>query len=956
MIKRNYRITTGLFYNYLAIFIFFVLIDLYVWKTQKNWLFEKDSFKSGSHYSQSVKKLLEKSVNNALHIANDEKTKAEERFKEHLRIRVKDTCSLAMEMYKNLDKKLDKESLRFVMKRELSKLSYDNQAGSFFALSHKDTPAGNSLSVEFGLNILTDGQGAEAITAMNEILKVAFEKKEGFYNLRLNKGNEESLSYNKIAYFAYFEPLDWIIGTAGYPRQEIAEAQENAIKSIKQLYIPKNSCLRIFDSEGNIILSIHNPSSEKNADNLKITKIPPEKYLQLKKAALNPTGDFIEYYQDEKILTIGKKNDSPPSNTPDNYKREAAYAKYFKEWNWLFLSEINKTYFDASIAERTNIAVKLVKSRLLFIISLFLIFFVLSFSAIKIFLRKLENEVESFVCFLENDAVKGKTIEPGLFAFKESKKLAESANRMVYQAQQARKELSESEEKYRSFVERANDGIIILQDLKIKYLNPVASAFFGRSVDALLEKNFIDMMHTFDIPVFLEQYEKTIKGDNDSAMSEIRIYHAEGTERHIEINAGKIMFKGKAAYLMVTRDITLRKIEEQEKRKIEAQIQHAQKLESLGVLAGGIAHDFNNLLLAILGNAAIAMKEMQEKGLTCSRLTAIQTSAERAAELIRQLLAYSGKGKFIIKPLDLSYIVEEMAHLLEIAIEKKAQFKFDFQKKLPLINGDATQIRQVIMNLITNAADAMGEKYGLIQLKTGTTVFNPDDTDDVYIGGEPHGKYVYLQVIDNGCGMNKQTVSKIFDPFFTTKFTGRGLGLAAVLGIVRGHNGLLKVESEPGVGTAFTVMFPATETTADLVQKPESSIEHWKGSGTILVVDDEDAVREVATALLNDFGFSTLTASDGEDGVRIFRENQDEIKAVLLDLTMPNMNGEEAFYEMKKIRNDVKVVISSGYSEQAAMEHFSGEGLAGFIQKPYRVQELISAIRSAVQTSQNNIS
>ncbi|MFO0948815.1 MAG: response regulator [Planctomycetota bacterium] len=397
-------------------------------------------------------------------------------------------------------------------------------------------------------------------------------------------------------------------------------------------------------------------------------------------------------------------------------------------------------------------------------------------------------------------------------------------------------------------------------------------------------------------------------------------------------------------------DITNRRRAEEERRKLESQIQHAQKLESLGILAGGIAHDFNNLLTGMLGNASLALAELRPDSPARESVRQIEITAVRAAELTRQMLAYSGKGRFLVEPLNLSHLVEEMAHLLGTVISKRAILRFDFMPNLPLIKADATQIRQVFMNLITNASDAIGDKSGIIAVRTGVM-----HTDDSYMSSTTTddeltpGFYVFAEISDTGCGMDEATVSKIFDPFFTTKFTGRGLGLAAVLGIVRGHRGAIKVYSEPGRGTTFKVLFPCAEGETVKEECSVHSMGPWNGSGTILVVDDDESVRAVARKTLEQRGFRVLIAPDGMEGVEMFAEHQENIVAVLLDLTMPRMGGVEAFRELRRIRPDVRTVLMSGYNEEEVANQFLGKGLAGFLQKPFRATELIRVIRQAIE-------
>lgn len=409
---------------------------------------------------------------------------------------------------------------------------------------------------------------------------------------------------------------------------------------------------------------------------------------------------------------------------------------------------------------------------------------------------------------------------------------------------------------------------------------------------------------------------------------------------------------GKVAYLIVeARDVTVPKRMEEESRKLEARIQHAQKLESLGVLAGGIAHDFNNLLMGILGNAGLALLDVPAGSTARHSIEQIEVAAQRLAELTNQMLAYSGKGKFVISPLNLSDLVQEMTHLLETVISKRATLKQKFAENLPAVHGDPSQLRQVVMNLITNASDALGEQDGVISIWTGSTMVDEAYASTAFPGQEiPAGQYVFIEVSDNGVGMSKETQSRIFDPFFTTKFTGRGLGLAAVMGIVRGHHGAIRVYSEPGKGTTFKVYLPAADKDLAPTIDPTRSAWDWRGGGKVLVVDDEEVVRDVAERALTRFGFSVVKAHDGREGVERFKENAEEIVAVILDMTMPNMDGEEAFREIRRYRSDARVILSSGYTEQEAIERFAGKGLAGFIQKPYRPLALIEKLKDLLAT------
>lgn len=392
--------------------------------------------------------------------------------------------------------------------------------------------------------------------------------------------------------------------------------------------------------------------------------------------------------------------------------------------------------------------------------------------------------------------------------------------------------------------------------------------------------------------------------------------------------------------IVYTEVITERKKAEDERLRLEQQLLHTQKLESLGILAGGIAHDFNNILTAIIGNAELALNRLKPESPVIDNLQRIEKAAARAADLAKQMLAYSGKGKFVVEQLDLNILLKEMLHMLEVSISKKAVLRLTPCHPLPLVEADATQLRQIIMNLVINASEAIGDKSGVIAISSGCMDCDRNYLKDAWLDENiAPGLYVYLEIADTGCGMDKETMAKLFDPFFTTKFTGRGLGMAAVLGIVRGHKGAIKVYSEQGKGTTFKILLPASGKPAERFNGDAGKRKNWQGSGTVLLVDDEETVRGIGSEMLKELGFSVITANDGRDALETFKQHP-EISIVILDLTMPHMDGEQCFRELRLVKPEVKVVISSGFSESEVTHKFYGKGLGGFIQKPYKLSTL----------------
>jgi len=517
------------------------------------------------------------------------------------------------------------------------------------------------------------------------------------------------------------------------------------------------------------------------------------------------------------------------------------------------------------------------------------------------------------------------------------------------------RDLRASEERYRTLVDNLPQKIF-LKDTNSVFVSCNNNFAADLSIDAedIAGKRDHDFYPSELADKYVADDARIMAGGQTMELEEQNVAHGQAHTVHVVKTPVKDRDGRVVGILGIFWDITDRKRAEEERKAFEAQVQHAQKLESLGVLAGGIAHDFNNLLLAILGNADLALMDMAPEAPARQNVDEIKRASQRAAELSRQMLAYSGKGRFVVKAIDLSAMVEEMTHMLKVSISKKAILKYNFSKNLPPIEADATQIRQVIMNLITNASEAIGDCSGVISISTGAMETDRTYLQETYLDeGLPEGLYVTLEVADTGCGMSESIQARLFDPFFTTKFTGRGLGMAAVLGIIRGHRGAIRIRSEFGEGTTIIVLFPAirseTSGPADEGQADDGQVdEAWKCSGTVLLVDDEESVLAIGTRMLQRLGLTVLTACDGREGLEVFGEHKDEIACVILDMIMPHMDGEEAFGELRRICSDVPVIMSSGYDEQRVTRRFAGKDLAGFIQKPYEFKELRNAMRSVL--------
>jgi PAS domain S-box-containing protein len=486
-------------------------------------------------------------------------------------------------------------------------------------------------------------------------------------------------------------------------------------------------------------------------------------------------------------------------------------------------------------------------------------------------------------------------------------------------------------------------------------VNPADEELFGYTPEECLGRklrDWMDIVHPDERDRVAKDYRRVEEQGETVYYEPMRVRHKDGRWVWVKaIATSYLSASGERRILEVSQDITEQVEAVQRRQKLEEQTKEAQRLESLGVLAGGIAHDFNNIMVSVLGYSDLALHALSPFSPARPLIEKIMKGGERAVELCSQMLAYSGKRQLAVGAVDLNAVVEEMSQLLEISVSKKAVVKYELAANLPAVEADATQLTQVVMNLIVNASEAIGEKSGVIGISTGVMKCDSDHWKNAFISSEDiaEGVYVYFEVSDTGCGIDEETKGKIFDPFFTTKFTGRGLGLATVLGIARAHRGAIELDSEPGKGTTIKILFPAIQQPAEPLAREAPVPDGWRGNGTILLVDDEEPVLEVGGMMLERVGFKVRTAKNGREALEVFRQCQADIVCVVLDLMMPNMDGEETLAELRRVQEDVKVVLSSGYHEQDVTERLAATSFAGFLKKPYTEDTLIGQLRHALE-------
>jgi len=689
----------------------------------------------------------------------------------------------------------------------------------------------------------------------------------------------------------------------------VKSAQQEVADSLKQYRRGKTDCVYIVAKDGTVVSHTHIDSSEK-------IELP-----KLSEMLANKQGNIEYFFQGEERFCM--------YNT-------------FPGWDWLIAVSITKKEIFSKRAQyfRQVSVIGLVVAILILIGGVF-------------FSRSIANRINSTLNCV-------KAVETGDLTFRipeptssdEIGILQKGVNQMVSTIQtrnqkqhKAEEALRESEEKYRVITNSALDAIIEIDpDGKVTHWNPATEKMFGYTKDEIMGKD----VHDYLMPKkFREQYEigfekfrKTGTGPAVGQVFELTAIHKDGHEFPIEIAVSPIEKQGQNWASTIIRNITKRKQAEEEKARLEAQLQQSQKMEAIGTLAGGIAHDFNNLLMGIQGRASLMLMDTSTTHPHCEHLQEIEDYVKSAADLTKQLLGFARGGKYEVRSTDLNELIKNQNRMFG-RTKKEITIRGKYEKNLWVAEVDQGQIEQVLLNLYVNAWQSMpggGDLY--IQTENITL----DENYTMPFEVKP-GKYVKISVTDTGVGMDEATRQRIFDPFFTTKEIGRGtgLGLATVYGIIKNHEGFINVYSEKGEGTTFNIYLPASE--KEVIEKKELAKDVLKGTETVLLVDDENVITDVGQILLEKLGYKTLIARSGKETVKIYKKNKDKIDVVILDMIMPDMGGGETYNRLKEINPDIKVLLSSGYSLNDQATEILEQGCNGFIHKPYRSRELSQKIR-----------
>ena len=515
--------------------------------------------------------------------------------------------------------------------------------------------------------------------------------------------------------------------------------------------------------------------------------------------------------------------------------------------------------------------------------------------------------------------------------------------------------LRESEALFRATFEQASVGIAHVGiDGSWLKVNQSICDILGYTEQELRALKFQDVTHPSDLSENLDLLSSALQQETDQYSMRKRYIKRNGATVWTNLTTQLVRDKdGEPQYFIsIIEDITEKRRAEETTKKFEERVQEAQKLESLGVLAGGIAHDFNNLLTAILGNAIMAKESVGESSTLWNQLKQIETAAHHAADLTNQLLAYGGKGALVAQRVDLSELIEEMQQLLQSVLSKQTEIIWSRPDQSMMTQADPSQLRQVIMNLLTNASEAMEDRQGKIAIEIDRIAISRAELSTEWVVNPQEGEHIRLQVVDQGVGMDSDTQKRLFEPFFTSKFVGRGLGLSAVLGIIRRHAGGIRIKSAPGEGTTITVVLPAEYIAPDDVEQTKKAerSKKWKTKGTALIVDDEEHVRIATEAMMQQLGFTdVITANDGDQAIKIIQDTDQTFSVILLDVTMPGPGLEQTFTQIKANSPASAVVLMSGYNEQHIASILDMEQRVQFLKKPFTFETITDSLQQVLK-------
>jgi PAS domain S-box-containing protein len=879
-------------------------------------------------YIARQKQIIKQEVNRAVDLISHEKEESEILTKSKIKSRVYEAYSIAQNIYQRNKASKSKAEIRQMILEALRPIRFENGSGYYFAtrMDGVEMLFADKPEME-GLNLL-DMQDKRGQYVIKDEIKIARKSGEGYYEYYWTKPDSAGNDFRKVSFIKRFEPYDWYIGTGLYLDDVEDQTKANLLSIISRIRFGKEGYIFVNRLNGDALVS----NGKVFSGTKKLWEVfdkHPEKTKELFKkeyhAALKPEGDFI-YYSFIKLTN------------PDKESPKASFIRGIPDLQWLVGAGVYLDDVETDIALMQSKLNNQIKKKMLYFILIVLGIVALFFLFFNWLNLGLKNDFNLIVSFFNKAAHSDEEIDREPIKFVELDQMADYANKMLTDRKQAEQALRESEKKYRNLFENLYDVYYRTDDKGIFTLvSPSAERQFGAVPDELIGQNIKDF---YVQPKRREEFLSLLIKDGYVDNFEAELKRTDNTEVWVSTNA-KLLKDDKGNIIGVegiTRDVTYAK-------KLEEQIRQSQKMESIGTLAGGIAHDFNNILGIILGNTELALDDVPEWNPVRQNLEEVRTAILRAKNVVRQLLSFARKTKLEKKPTNIVSIVKESLKFLRSSIPSSIDIRQNIPEDIDTILADPTQINQVLLNLCTNAAQAMPD--GGVIVITLKNIEMDKMTAAKHPGLEP-GRYVNLIVSDTGHGISRGKIDRIFDPYFTTKEVdkGTGMGLAVVHGIVKGHDGLITVESEPGKGTNFSIFFPIVEKEA--VDETETDEKLPAGDERVLFIDDERSIVKLVRQRLERLGYKVEATTSPMEALALFHSRSDQFDLVITDMTMPKMTGDKLVKEILNIRTDIPIILCTGFSEKIDEKTAKAIGAADYIEKPLDQRDFACKIRKVL--------
>lgn len=915
-------------YYMLSVSFFSILAVGYFWISQEYKLFKNEAEQIKLDHIESQKVLIKNEVEKVVDYLYYMRSLREKRLEDSIRDRVYEACDIAENIYIENKGTASNDDIMKMIKDALRPIRFSDGRGYYFATTLEGVEILFADRPEYEGTVMLDFRDTRGKYIIRDMIDIVSREGEGFYEYSWTKPNMPGNDFPKIAYVKLLEPLGFFIGTGEYLDDVEDGIKEEIFDRIASIRFGTEGYIFVVSYDGVTLMN----DTQRELIGLNIWDMTDPNGVKViqeeRRAASAPNGDFIEYVWEKP--TTGQK--SP----------KISFVRGIEEWEWMIGAGVYVDEFQHLIDQNRAELARRIWHDILKISLILLALLAVFYAIARYFTGSIRSGFEVFATFFENAATMSVPIVPESLRYDEFKSLAQSANSMLENRKKAEDALKDSEKRYRRLFEQSYDAVFIHDfDGTIQDVNESASATLGYCKDELLTMTMRQLYPEKAIKVFFESIEHARA--HTSHRFESRMLTKSGNEIHVDVSM-RVIDASRGSIQEIVRDIT-------EQKRLEEQLQIRERMDSLGTLAGGIAHDFNNLLAGIMGNLDL-LRFGNEDRLTREMQGNIDEAfraCERSAMLIKDIQSLSTGSVTAFTSVDVYAVAREVFTILERTTDKLIEKKIDFAEGRFFVFGKSDQIHQIFLNLGTNAVQAIEEKGVMpgdcITVSAGSYTAVADDP----MGLLPR-EYVAISFSDTGTGMTDDVRSRAFDPLFSTKQRGankgQGLGLAMVYNIVtRGHNGQIRIDTTPGYGTTFVMYLPKADFIVQDSEKDESIDLH--GNENILIVEDEEAVREVARKMLVYFGYKTVTAVNGREGIDLYSMNRESIDLVLLDLTMPVMSGRTVLEELHAVNPDVKVLIASGHSE----EEIKNLPVArGFVKKPYKTKELIKTIRDILDS------